>query len=524
ARRADVSIHGGRVTAVGELPKDPNARDVDLDGLALAPGFIDIHTHYDAQVLWDGGLSPSPWHGVTTVVLGNCGFGIAPTKPADRDLVLGILELVEDMAPDALASGVSWDFESFPDYLDVLDRREKRINVVAFVGHTPIRIAAMGADAMERAATDDELATMRRLVAEARRAGAIGIASSLAANHVGPGGRPVPSYVGGLDELAALVDAMGTGVVEVARGRTPVEELRRCVRPGVTVSWSSLLTSRPGEPASHTELIEQTSALGGSVWPQVSCRPLTIQVALDNPVALGTIGAFREVLAKPPHEREAMYKDETWRQRCRAEVGESWRPIWERASALTGGVVDPSMGISVAAVARARGTTALDALVDLALEHGLHTRFDIPVANLDEHVVAELLRDPRTLLGLSDAGAHTNQQCDASFATHLLGYWCRERGVLTLEQAIWRLTGQPAKVYGFEDRGVIRSGAIADLVAFDPDTVGAMPLERVNDFPASTPRLISRSNGIVHTWVRGIPIRVDGEDRDVAAGVLMRAR
>ncbi|HEV8296263.1 MAG TPA: amidohydrolase family protein, partial [Acidimicrobiales bacterium] len=370
ARRADVRVDGGAIGAVGQVPRESGVPEVDLSGLVLAPGFIDIHTHYDAQVLWDPGLTPSSWHGVTTVVMGNCGFGLAPAQPRHRELILGILELVEDMAPDALAAGVTWDFETFPEYLDLLDRLDKRINVAAFIGHTPVRVDVMGEASMNRPATPEELAAMGHVVADARRAGALGIASSLATNHVGPGGRAVPSYIGAVDELASLIAAMGSGVVEIARGRTPVAELAKCVRPGVTLSWSSLLTSRPGETTGPAELLAQTVALDGEVWPQVSCRPVTIQVALANPVALGTIGAFRKILAVDAGAREVLYRDPDWRAAARAEVADSWRPIWQRAVALVDGVEDPSAGLPLVEYARTSGLDLFDALIELALERG----------------------------------------------------------------------------------------------------------------------------------------------------------
>jgi N-acyl-D-amino-acid deacylase len=524
---ADVAVVDGVITQVGAPgsidASAAGAEVVDLSGLVLAPGFIDVHTHYDAQVLWDGGLTPSPWHGVTTVVMGNCGFGVAPARPEHRALILEVLELVEDMDPAALAAGVSWGFESFPEYLEVLDGRPKAINVAAFVGHTPLRIAAMGDAAFERAATEAELAEMGRLVVEAREAGALGMATSLARHHVGPGGGPVPSAVGAIDEAVALAEAMGSGVIEVSRGQVPVADVIRLAVPGVTLSWSSLLTGRPGESASTLDLLEESSAFGGDVWPQMSCRSLTIQTRLDNPVALaGAIQAMRDIMAIPEAEREARYRDPAWRQQVMDEVGESWLPMWQGAVALVGGIADPDLGLKVADVAAERGLHPLVALVDIALEEGLETRFSIPVANLDEDELAILLRDERAILGLSDAGAHLNQQCDASFATYLLGHWVREKGVLPLEEAVWRLSGQPAAVYGFEGRGLVREGYVADLVAFDPGVVGAEPLERVADFPGGSDRLVSKSRGVHHVWVAGTPIRADGVETDATPGTVLR--
>ena len=520
---ADGVIRSVRPAGLGGAEPDPDAEVVDLDGLVLAPGFIDLHTHYDAQVMWDTGLSPSPEHGVTSVVMGNCGFTVAPTHPEHREMGLGILECVEDMAPEALRAGVRWEFESHPQYLSFIDTLPKRINVASFIGHTALRLHVLGEDALTRAATDGEIAEMGRLAAEARAAGALGLSSSLAPNHMGPGGVPVPSFVGGIEELTRIGQAMGSGVVQVARGRVPIEDLLPlATTPGITVSWSSLLTGKPGETIGAQDMLEQTAALPGPVWPQISCRPLTIRVAFDNPVSLGILSCFNQVLALPATERAGRYGDASWMQAAIGEAGESWGPMWERAVALAGGAEDPAHGISVAAVAAERGLHPMAAMIALALEHGLATRFEIPVANLEEKVLAGLLQDRRTLLGLSDAGAHANQQCDASFATYLLGHWVRDQGVLTLEEAVWRLTGQPASVYGFARRGAIRPGAVADLVAFDPERVAAGALEVVHDLPGGAQRLVSPSTGIEHVWVAGTPIRRGGRELDATPGALLR--
>jgi N-acyl-D-aspartate/D-glutamate deacylase len=302
-----------------------------------------------------------------------------------------------------------------------------------------------------------------------------------------------------------------------------MEEVAKLASPGVTVSWSSLLTGRPGESRTVLELVEQTAALGLGIWPQMSCRPLTIQLTLANPVPLAAISCMKQILATPAERRRERYCDPAWRRSALDEVGESWRPMWQRAVALLDGVEDPADGTAVGGLAASLGVHPLDALIDLALEHGLDTRFSIPVANLDEAQLGELLRDHRTILGLSDAGAHANQQCDASFATYLLGHWVREKGVLSLQEAVWRLSGQPAQVYGFAGRGAVRPGGVADLVAFDPATVAAEPLERVRDFPGATTRLISRSRGVEHVWVAGSAIVSAGADRPDTPGRLLRA-
>jgi N-acyl-D-aspartate/D-glutamate deacylase len=426
------------------------------------------------------------------------------------------------MAPEALAAGVRWEFESFPEYLDCLDRAPTAINVASFIGHTPVRIEVMGADASERAATPDELDAMCQIVADARHAGAWGMATSFGTNHVGPGGRHVPSFVGGIDEVVVLAQAMGSGVVEVAKGRLPISDMHRLNLPGLTVSWTSILAGRPGFSTDVTSQLEASVDAQGQVWPQMSCRPIIVRVLPAKPVGLATLACFRSILAAPAEERAALYADPGWRKEAADEMGSGWDPLWNASCALKDGVEDPRLGVQVGAVARRRGVAPFEAFVDLALELGLDTRFDVPAANLDEVEVARLLNDPRTVIGLSDAGAHTNQQCDASFATYLLGHWVRERQALSLEQAIWRLTGQPAAVYGFADRGVIRPGAVADLVALDPDAVAAGPLERVVDLPGGASRLTSRSDGIAHVWVGGTEIVRDGACVGDLPGRLLR--
>jgi len=531
ARAADVGVDGGRVAAIaeaGELPTGTGrARVVELDGLVLAPGFVDIHTHFDAQVLWDPDLTPSSWHGVTTVVMGNCGFGIAPTRPEHRSTIARTLENVEGMSFEALEAGIPWTFETFPEYLDTLDATAKRINVGAMIGHTPLRLYVLGDDATERPATDDEVARMHDIVGEAIRAGAMGFATSKSPTHSGAWGKPVPSRMAETDEVfgiaAALKDA-GRGIVQVTPGPglflDELAALAKAVdRP---VSWTALLTGLFGR-GKAVELVDRTAALGGEVWPQVACRPLVMQLNLADPFPFAMLPTFKEVLALPREQRADLYSDAGWRERARPEVAASWGARWEKASVQETARFGALLGRPLTDVAAERGTAPFDVLVDLSLEENLQTRFRIVLANDDEEEVGQLLQDGRTLLGLSDAGAHASQLCDACFSTHLLGHWVREVGTLSLEQAVWRLTGHTAQVFRLRGRGLVREGFAADLVAFDPDTVGVEPMERVFDLPAGADRLTVHSRGIEHVWVNGTAIRTDGKDVDDAhPGVLMR--
>jgi N-acyl-D-aspartate/D-glutamate deacylase len=529
ARRADVVVEGDRIASVGDSPDVASgAGEVDLSGLVLAPGFIDIHTHYDAQVLWDPDLTPSCWHGVTTVAMGNCGFGIAPTRPEDRSTIAHTLENVEGMSAEALEAGIPWGFETFPEYLDTLDRTPKRINVGAFIGHTPLRLYAMGDEAVERSATNDEVEAMRRMVLEAMDAGALGFATSRSPTHAGAGGRPVPSRLAEVDEVFRIADALreaGKGLVQVTPGPGLFldEFAVLSTQLGLPVTWTALLTGF-GPRGTATALAGRTASLGGEVWPQIACRPLVMQVALEDPFPIAMLPSVKEVLAVPRAERAGIYADPAWRERARPEVSKAWAQRWAKMSIEETERHPDLRGRTVAEVAEERGVEPFDVLIDLSLEDGLRTRFQVVLLNDDEVEVADLLRDRRTVLGLSDAGAHASQLCDACFSTHLLGYWSRERQALSLEEAVWRLTGHPAQVFRLGGRGLVREGYVADLVAFDPERVGTAEPVRTWDLPAGADRLVVDSVGIEHVWVGGTATRTAGVDlQDARPGQLLRS-
>lgn len=527
ARRADVGVAGGRIVAVGDADPPAGTKVVDVSGLVLAPGFIDIHTHYDAQVLWDPDLTPSSWHGVTTVVMGNCGFGIAPTRPEHRSLVAQTLENVEGMSVAALEAGIPWTFESFPEYLDAVAAQPLRLNVGAMIGHTPLRLYVLGDEATERAATDEEIERMRALVAQALAAGALGFATSKSPTHAGAGGKPVPSRLAELDEVERIAGALGEagrGVLQITPGPglflDEFARLSRTLRRPVT--WTALLTGL-GERGRAVALAERTAALGGEVWPQIACRELVMQITLEDPFPLASVEPMGEILARPREQRAEVYADPAWRERALPAVGRAWRHRWGKIRVAETATHPELVGRSLTEIAAERGADPFDVMVDLALDDGLATRFWVVLLNDDPDELAELLRDRRCVLGLSDAGAHASQLCDACFSTHLLGHWVRERQVLTLEEAVWRLTGHAARVFRLADRGLIREGHAADLVAFDPDVVGPEPLERVWDLPAGADRLVARARGVEAVWVNGTPILTGGAPVTGAApGTLVR--
>ena len=515
-RRADVSVIGGHIAEVADTIAPQGDTTIDLQGMVLAPGFIDPHTHFDAQVLWDRDLTPSSWHGVTTVVMGNCGFGIAPTRPEHRSTIMLTLENVEGMPLGALEAGLPWTFETFPEYLDAVEASPTRLNVACNIGHTPLRFYVLGDEATERHASAEELATMRQLVREALGAGAVGFSTSRSESHRGAYGRPVPSRAAALDEirsLAAVLGECGQGTLEATWGPDLfVDEFadiaRRIDRP---VTWAALMTLK-ADPAYSVRVARQVEEAGGSVFPQISCSPITVQISLAEPFPFANVPAFGEILSLHQVDRAALYADPHWRQRARAEIREQWGDMLDQATVQeTDRHLELRHGPTLGQLAADAGSDSLDVMVDLALDEDLSTKFRVVMTNDDDAQIADLLANPRFLLGLSDAGAHTSQLCDAGNTTRLLSYWVRERQAITLEQAVWRITGHPAEVYGLTGRGRIAPGWVSDLVAFDPDTVGCGEIERVWDFPAGADRLVTRSEGIHSVWVNGIPIWLDGK-------------
>lgn len=527
SRLVDVAVADGVIVAVGEVSA-PDADVVDLDGLVLAPGFIDPHTHYDAQLLWDRDLTPSTWHGVTTVVTGNCGFGLAPTRPEHRPLILRTLENVEGMPLDALEAGIPWTFETFPEYLDAVEAEPMRANVAVLAPHTPMRFYVLGEEATERAATDEEVVRLRELVAEALDAGAVGFSSSRTEHHVGAYGKPVPSRLAALEEIRILAGVLG----EQGRGTLQstwsddlwVEEFAELSKEiGRPVSWAALMAIAEN-PQFARSVVDRVAAAGGSVYPQIACRPIVVQISLGEPSPLANVPAFSEALERDREGRKELYADPAWRQRARTGMAERWGTKLDHATVQETQLHDDLRnGPTLAEIGARTGGDAIDAMCDLALAEDLKTRFRMVMVNDDEEQVAELLNDRRFLLGLSDAGAHTSQLCDANYATHLLQRFVRERDALSLEEGVWRLTGHPAEVYGLERRGRIAPGFVADLVAFDAETVGSEDLERVHDLPAGADRLVARSIGIEHIWVNGVATRLHAADVEgVRPGRLLR--
>ena len=519
----DIGIKDGKVVALGKA-EGPAAATIDAAGRIVAPGFVDVHTHYDAQVLWDRMLSISPWHGVTTTVIGNCGFGVAPTRAAHRKLIMQTLEKVEGMSLEALEAGLgtAWPFETFPQYLDTLEKQGSAINIAALFGHTPLRLYVMGEGSTERAATPDEIARMKTLVREAMDAGAIGFGTSVSVSHNGYAGKPVPSRQATVEEMDALVSVMGElkrGLMQITIGRDfstrHMAEVSRKYQ--IPVTWTALLSHLygPGGHRKQLDLAAEQRKSGAVVIPQVSCRPLNFEVTFAEPFIFDVMPFMNELAkadAKEPGTRRRAYADPAWREKLRSEVTPLFRNWWDRVVIGWSPSHRELEEQPLTAAAARLGKDPVDLALDISLADDLQTRFRMAVMNFDEKEVAELITDPHTVIALSDAGAHASQLCDACYSTHLLGHWVRERKTFTIEQAVHQLTQRPAEMFGITDRGVLAQGRPADVVVFDPATVGPGPLKRVYDLPAGADRLISEASGIDAVIVNGRVIRRDGKD------------
>ena len=515
-----VAVRDGRIVAVG--PDLGAARErVDAAGLALAPGIVDIHTHYDAQLTWDPFATPSTALGVTTVVIGNCGFTIAPCRPADRDLTLRALTHVEGMSLEALRAGVRWDFETYPEYLDALERRGVVPNVASFVGHSSVRTYVLGADATKRAATADEIAAMRRIVLEAVRAGAIGFATSTLEQHNGENGIPMPSRLADEAEMAALTGALGEagrGVFMLTKGMTSTIPWLESIaaRSGRPVMIAAMFVD-PGDPTRvFRELgeIEAARARGRELWAQVGCFALGMEFTLRHPYPLEAFLAWRPAIlaGDDEHAYRRVLADPSFRKRLKEEAATpgvpnrfSYKTFPHLAIAEVQRPEHRAMvGRTIGELAAESGRDPWDVFLDLGLDGELDAMFDCKLFNTDEDEVRRLLRHPHAAVALSDAGAHLSFLCDAGFGLHLFGHWVRERSDLTLPEAIKRVTSDVAGAYRIPDRGRLVPGAWADLLLFDPATVGRGPKRRVNDLPTGATRLDTPAVGVHGVWVNGV--------------------
>ena len=507
AFQADVGVRGGAITAVGGTD-EPARKTVDAGGLALMPGMVDVHTHYDAQITWDPTLSPSVSLGVTTVVMGNCGFGIAPCPPKLRETMLRNLSVVEGMDVEALLAGTRWDFETFPQFLDMLERRHPHANVAVLAQHSTIRTAVMGEEASSRKTpTPAELTQIKKLVAEAMDAGAAGFASSFSPNHSGWGGRPMPSTIASDEELRTLVGVLGDkqrGIFVMATGPRATPEFMESLaaatgRPQFIVTVLTMYNqAQPGRALEMYERCSRAIARGREVYIHANCQPLSFDFTLREPYLLYSHDAFDAVKAAAPEARAAIYRQSSFRQRLRQNFREPKQGIlfygdWSQME---------RDGVAVTELARREGKDALDYVFDLPLDVQL-------VAKLyqnNDAGVAPLLKHPAGVIALSDAGAHLIYFCDAGYGLHFLAHWVRETGAFTLEEGVRRLTSDPAQKYRIPGRGRIAPGCKADLLLFDPQKVGVSGMRRVNDLPGGGTRMLRDPLGVHGIWVNGTQV------------------
>ena len=541
--KADVGVRNGKIAAIGRL-RDRAQRTVDAEGHVVAPGFVDGHTHMDAQIFWDQLGSCSCYHGVTSVVMGNCGFTIAPCREQDADLVFRNLERAEDISREAMLAGIDWCWETFPEFLNAIDALPKGINYAGYIGHSALRTYVMGERAFTEAATAEELATMCRLAKEAVQAGGIGFSTSRTVNHLTADDRPVASRAAPWDEVRAIVNAVGEtgrGVFEIAHeatGRDP-ERLREyhnrlrdlAVESGVPQTWG-MFSSRfaPNHWRGFVDLVDETANSGGRMFVQVHSRALNVLMSFKTQLPFDQWDVWRDLRALPLPEQLAKLRDPDLRGKLvevahgepptRKIVGvEARPPDYDHFY-----VMDSMSGEDrlLRDLARERGMDPVDLMIELGLQTNFKQFFRQPAANENQADVLEMIQHPRSVVTFSDSGAHVSQIMDSSLQTHLLGYWVREQQALSLEDAVRQLTYNPATLWGMHDRGLVREGMNADLVVFDPATVGPEMPEAVNDLPAGGGRLKQVAKGIKNTIVNGEVFLENNEPTGARAGRLFR--
>ena len=491
--------------------------------MVLAPGVIDVHTHYDAQLTWDPTASPSPALGVTTLVIGNCGFGIAPTPADKRDQALADLAEVEGMPLESLRAGVNWSFESFPEYLEALRRQGTYPNVAALATHSTIRGFVMGDDSTKRAATAEERAAMVRVFHEAMRAGAAGLGSSSNENHRAAGGAPIGSRLADAEEYQAFAEAMAEydhGIFMITTGNHMgmdfiTDFARRSGRPAIYAAHF-YYAHEPDRGRDLMRAAEAARAEGILAYTQGSCQPLSLSFPLDAAYILRAIPPWPGT--SDHDELRRIFRDPGFRDGFRPTLatpaeGRIFNGRWEWVLVTTTGRPENAEleGKTVAEIAEARGVDPLDLFFDLSLAEDFKTIFTIYILNMVEDGVEELITNDGTLISLSDGGAHNSLLCDAGYAMHLFSHWVREKGVFDLPTAIRKVTSDPADVYGFVDRGRLTEGAYADMILFDPDRLHVTGMERHFDLPAGGERLLRRAPGLLGTWVNGVRV-FDGEN------------
>ena len=541
--RADVAMRDGRIASIGRVDGKAK-RTIDAAGHVVTPGFVDGHTHMDAQVFWDPIGSCSCYHGVTTAVMGNCGFTLAPCKADEADFVFRNLERAEDISRDSMLAGIDWSWESFPEFLDTVDALPKGINYAGYIGHSAVRTHVMGERAFTDAASEDDLERMCDAVQEALQAGAIGFSTSRTPNHITADDRPVASRVAEWSEVRAIVNAMGdinAGVFEIAgetTGRDPqrireyLDRLRDLAVESRVPMTFGMFSSRvaPDYWRPYYDLAEETAQAGGRMHIQSHTRALNVLLSFETHTPFDKWDLWKDIRALPLEEQKAKLRDPDVKRGLveiasapytgpRIVGAEPRPPDWNWVFPMDS-MADEQR--SMAELARERGIHPAELMIDLALEHDFKVFFRQPIANEDQDHVLEMMRHPRSVVTFSDSGAHVAQIMDSSLQTHLLSHWVRDKQAFSLEQAVRFITYDTASVWGLHDRGLLREGLAADIAIFDPDTVGARMPVVVNDLPAGARRLKQTADGILATIVNGEVLLEANEHTGAASGQLLR--
>jgi N-acyl-D-aspartate/D-glutamate deacylase len=536
-RQADVAVADGKIAEIGKV-KDGASKVIDAAGCVVAPGFIDPHTHYDAQICWDPAISPSSWHGVTSVVMGNCGVGIAPCRPEAREIATRDLVNVEGIPFEVLERGITWDWQTFPEFLDAAEKRGSALNLGFIAPLTPFRHWVMGEASMERGATPEETAQIKALIGEAVDAGAFGFSTTILNQHMGYQARPLACRNASRDELKAYCNALkerNKGAIEIALTQKisvltdDDEELLASLleESGRPVTFLALF-QRDDIPEACAETLRRAKAHKGAV-PQTSPLALTREVNMRNPFSFAAFKCWGRVFSdKSKEAQRAVYADPAFRNAFREELKNAtgfsgdWRRITVHEAHKP--ELKKYEGRTVGDIAKERGKDGLDTFLDLTLEDDLDIEFVLAQFNVDLKRVTENLVDPRVLIALGDGGAHVDMLCDAGYPTYLLGTWVRERQIMSLEQAVTRLTAQPADLFGIKGRGRLAVGNAADIAIFDPENIGSASRgERRFDLPGGAKRMVMPSRGVEYTIVNGRTVYAEGRVTGTSPGEVLRS-
>ncbi|HIG44285.1 MAG: amidohydrolase family protein [bacterium] len=540
---ADVGIREGRIENIGRI-NEKSTETIDAEGHIVSPGFVDGHTHMDAQVAWDPLGTCSCWHGVTSVVMGNCGFTLAPCRESEKDMVMRNLERAEDISPAAMDAGIEWSWETFPQYLDAVDKLPKGINYAGYIGHSALRTYVMGERAFEAPATEDDLRLMGHELTNAIKAGAIGFSTSRTPNHQTPDDRPVASRIAEWSEVEYLVNKMGVlnaGIFEIAHeqpGRNP-ERVREyfdrmkklAIDSGRPMTWGMFSTRvAPELWRPFFDLLDEVANEGGRMFAQTHSRALNVLLSFKSNLPFDNWDHWKEIRNLPIDQQINALRDPAIKARLieaankryegPRKIGTEARPPkWEWIFPLFD-MKGPYQ--SIAEIAKSRGKDNVETMIDLALERDLDLFFMQPIANEDQDHVIEMMKHPRSVVTFSDSGAHVSQIMDSSLQTHVFSHWVREKQALTLEEAVRMVTFEPATLWGLNNRGLIRQGFAADITILDPETICPRLPEVVYDLPAGARRLKQKADGILATVVNGKILMKDCEHTGELPGQLIR--